>query len=334
MMADMNERVELNYLLDFYGPLLTEHRQEVMRLYCEEDLSQQEIARETGLSRPYISKLLAEARETGIVEIRIHDPLAAESPLEEQLRTCLGLDRAIVLPIEDEDPLLLEKLGKGAAEYVSGILENGDVLGVAWGSTLYALSRQMPPRQDLSGIRVVQLAGGVACMGEGVYASDIPRNIAAALGGECHIIPFPAIMGSREAQQAVLKDSHIRDVLELGRKARVAVFTAGVFSGTNVFVRAGYLKEEEIDDLFRKGAAGDICSHILGADGQVCDPKVEERTLALSLEDIARIPERVCVAAGSKRAGCVMTAIRMGYVTTLVTNGPGAMALLALHQTE
>ena len=28
-MADMDERVTLNYLLDFYGPLLTEHRQEL-----------------------------------------------------------------------------------------------------------------------------------------------------------------------------------------------------------------------------------------------------------------------------------------------------------------
>ena len=38
-MADMEQRVELNYLMDFYGPLLTEHRRELMRLYCEEDLT-------------------------------------------------------------------------------------------------------------------------------------------------------------------------------------------------------------------------------------------------------------------------------------------------------
>ena len=50
-MADMEERVRLNYLLDFYGPLLTEHRQELMRLYCEEDLSQQEIADQLSITR-------------------------------------------------------------------------------------------------------------------------------------------------------------------------------------------------------------------------------------------------------------------------------------------
>ena len=50
-MADMDERVELNYLLDFYGPLLTRHRLEILRLYCEEDLSQQEIADQLNITR-------------------------------------------------------------------------------------------------------------------------------------------------------------------------------------------------------------------------------------------------------------------------------------------
>ena len=42
-MADMDDRVALNYLLDFYGPLLTEHRREILTAYCEEDLSLQEM---------------------------------------------------------------------------------------------------------------------------------------------------------------------------------------------------------------------------------------------------------------------------------------------------
>ena len=33
-MADFEARIELIWLMDFYGPLLTEHRREVMRLYC------------------------------------------------------------------------------------------------------------------------------------------------------------------------------------------------------------------------------------------------------------------------------------------------------------
>lgn len=61
-MADVNERIELNYLLDFYGPLLTEHRQEVLRLYCEEDLSQQEIADQLAITRQGVFDALAKAK--------------------------------------------------------------------------------------------------------------------------------------------------------------------------------------------------------------------------------------------------------------------------------
>lgn len=61
-MADVNERIELNYLLDFYGPLLTEHRREVARLYCEEDLSQQEIADQLSITRQGVFDALAKAR--------------------------------------------------------------------------------------------------------------------------------------------------------------------------------------------------------------------------------------------------------------------------------
>ena len=47
----MEKRIELTLLMDFYGPLLTEHRLAILRLYCEEDMSFQEIADQMGISR-------------------------------------------------------------------------------------------------------------------------------------------------------------------------------------------------------------------------------------------------------------------------------------------
>ena len=62
-MADMEARVALNYLLDFYGPLLTPNRQELMRLYCEEDLSQQEIAEQLNITRQGVSDAIAKSKK-------------------------------------------------------------------------------------------------------------------------------------------------------------------------------------------------------------------------------------------------------------------------------
>jgi len=47
----MEKRIETGWLLDFYGPLLTERQQALLRLHCEEDLSLAEIAEQEGVSR-------------------------------------------------------------------------------------------------------------------------------------------------------------------------------------------------------------------------------------------------------------------------------------------
>ncbi len=60
--ADVEARVKLTTLLDFYGPLLTEHRREVMRLHCEEDLSLAEIAEQLSITRQGVNDAVQKAR--------------------------------------------------------------------------------------------------------------------------------------------------------------------------------------------------------------------------------------------------------------------------------
>ncbi len=47
----MEKRVELSLLMDFYAPLLTEHRRRVLEMYLNEDMGLQEIADSLGISR-------------------------------------------------------------------------------------------------------------------------------------------------------------------------------------------------------------------------------------------------------------------------------------------
>ena len=104
-MAGMDDRVELNYLLDFYGGLLTEHRQELLHLYCEEDLSQQEIADQLDITRQGVSDTLAKAKrqlaeyEAKLGLVRRH--LALTQAAEDGLK---ALDR--VHPSPDDAPAL------------------------------------------------------------------------------------------------------------------------------------------------------------------------------------------------------------------------------------
>ena len=47
----MERRVELGWLSDFYAPLLTPRQREALRLYCEDDMTLQEVADALGITR-------------------------------------------------------------------------------------------------------------------------------------------------------------------------------------------------------------------------------------------------------------------------------------------
>ena len=50
-MNELDRRVELGLLMDFYGPLLSERIAEIMTMYVLEDYGLSEIAQEKGISR-------------------------------------------------------------------------------------------------------------------------------------------------------------------------------------------------------------------------------------------------------------------------------------------
>ena len=78
------------------------------RLYYELGETQNAIADRLGVTRPQVSRLLKRARAEGIVEIRIVDQTAVESPAADALRRSYGLDAVHLAPTvagpEDLDP--------------------------------------------------------------------------------------------------------------------------------------------------------------------------------------------------------------------------------------
>lgn len=61
------------------------------RLYYEQGQSQNQVADTLGVSRSSVSRMLAAARERGIVQIRINDPAGRDLELEGELTARFGL---------------------------------------------------------------------------------------------------------------------------------------------------------------------------------------------------------------------------------------------------
>ena len=77
---------------------------QIARLYYEKGETQQEIATKLNISRPQVSRYLQQAREMGVVQIRIVDPREVCEELGRELKERFGLRDVLVVPLATTEP--------------------------------------------------------------------------------------------------------------------------------------------------------------------------------------------------------------------------------------
>lgn len=291
----------------------------IARMYFEYGYSQSMIADELGLSRPYVSKLIAEAREKGIVSITINDPQQSESRLERELRVRFQLRRVIVVP-SSEDGTALVSIGQAAARYLNSIIKSGDIIGMGWGTTMFSFARHIIRRDDLEDVKVVALSGLRVNLEQNTYGVEIITRSAEALGAVPYIITAPTAFDTAQAHREFELQNRIARVMELAQNANIAVFTLGDFKRTTSLTREGVISEQRTQQLMAGGAVGDVCLHVIDLNGKLCDEALDGRIMALPLENIKRKEYRIGIAVGRNKIEPVYAALRGGIINVLVVD--------------
>jgi len=129
-------------------------------LYYVEGLTQEQTAGVMNISRAKVIRLLAAARDGGIVRIRIEARGSEQIALERRLMAAFGLHEAIVVPTPANEAEIATVVGHAAGTYLSDQVRDGLSLGVGWGATLSMSLKALscPPFERLS---VISLLGGM-----------------------------------------------------------------------------------------------------------------------------------------------------------------------------
>ena len=300
---------------------------EAARLYYEHNLNQAQIATRLDVSRPGVSRLLQEARDTGIVKIQIVDPGARGTRLESALREKYGLKHAIVVPSDKQDTVLKSRMGSALITLLDQLLTENTTLGVSWGSTLQAATEHLKPRR-VKNMTVVQLNGGVSKAELDTHATEIAGRMGENYQAIPYLLPLPAIVDTAELKKAIISDRNIAKTLKLAREADIAVFTVGAFGSKSVLVQADYFEEAEVQALIQAGAVADICSRLIKADGSICSPELDDRTIGIELAELKARPFSIAVAGGLNKAQAIRAGLAGGYFISLITDEDVARQLL------
>ncbi|MFD2442972.1 sugar-binding transcriptional regulator [Bacillus sp. CGMCC 1.16607] len=300
---------------------------EAAKLFYLLDYNQSEIAKLLGVSRPTVSRLLQQAKSEGIVQIKIKDPAEDVKKLALQLEETFQLKEALVASIPQyEDQIIKNYLGEKAASYINNIVQDEDIIGVTWGTTLYHVAIELK-QKFVRDVKVVQLKGGVSHAETNTYASEILYLFGKALNTTPHHLPLPAIVDQIVVKKAMEADRHIRKILDLGKQANIALFTIGPVKKESLLFQLGYFTDEDIKSLF-SCAVGDICSRFFDKDGNVCNPHLNDRTLGIDLEELKKKDQSILIAGGAHKIEGIYGALKGGYANVLVTDQFTARFLL------
>ncbi len=302
---------------------------QVAKLYYDLDRTQSDIATELGLTRWQVGRLLTEAKEAGIVRIEITPRAGRRTSLEVELQRQFGVREAIVVPIGDiEDPsLIIDSVAQAAATHLASLNPKPAVMGVSWGRTMAAVARALP-KEWCPGLHVVLVNGSTALTTTTSRNSAVAEEFAQSAGGRATLLPVPAIMGSRSTRDALEQDPIIARVLTLADEAPVICFGLGGLTHQSVLLGSGYLDEEDIARLRKLNSVGDIMGRFVDRDGQIADRHLDDRTIGLRLDALARKERVIGVAAGEDKHLIAAACLRAGYVTDLVTDEGTAQRIL------
>jgi deoxyribonucleoside regulator len=305
------------------------------RMYYVEGQTMETIPGRFRVSRSTVSRMLRDARDSGLVEISLRPPEAQRvEDLARRIARQYGVQvRVVPAAPGDDERERLHTVAAAGGELLDEMLEPGTTLGIAWGTTMAALLGTVRSR-PVPGLRIVQLNGAINVEGSGLtYIANVLARAATRWDATVHQFPVPAFFDYPATREAMWRERSVQRVLSIQREATVAVFSVGAFDAevpSHVYTH-NYLTRDDLRSLRADGAVGDVCTVFLREDGTFRDIAMNQRGSGTAPDRLLRIPHRLLVASGSRKALPLRAALRAGVATDVVVDEVTAASLLALR---
>lgn len=282
-----------------------------------------EIAESVGLSPSTLSRLLRRAKEEGIIEFRITEPYLGCCQMEELLQEKFGLKCAIVVPVPEQyrgDNEQIKKLvALEGARYIQRIINDGDVIGLNWGGTMYHLIQYLNPCRKVPA-SIITMHGSIEHSLKKFQAKSLVRRAAMSFGGSTMVTTAPGLSPTPEVHKMVTEDPRYQKLMEMYSKINISVSGVGsIYPEMNTpLLTSDYLNKEEIQEIQSKGATCDFLLRFFNQEGEECETSLKDRTVSISVESYKKIPTKVVVASGESKANAVMALLNGKLVDVLI----------------
>ena len=218
------------------------------------------------------------------------------------------------------------RVARGAAEWLPGLLQPGDRLGVAWGRTVFEVAEALEQAQTTD-VTVSQLVGSMATP-YGFTAEICSAHMAQRLGARCINLHAPAVLSDPELAARLRAEPIIRDQIDALSHCNKAIFAAGSCTHDSHVVGSGVASHSDLDWYVQQGAVGVLCGRFIDASGRSIPGALDDRMIGVELDKLLGLDMGLLVSVGTDKVRPMLAAIAGGYVTHVVTSNATALELL------
>ncbi len=298
-----------------------------VHLFYREKMNIQTVAQKLGISRFRVSRYLKEAEDSGIVRIEINDDKILYESLACELEEKYKVRKVIIVPVTasmDED-LVRRMVGQKCVELLSSAGEDISI-GITWGRTIADMVESIT-ENSLRVRRIVEMTGGL-----GMIHADVPTSTLAAMFAKklltyCYQMSSPIIVSSVEIGRSLKLDKSIRTTLDMSKESDIAICGIATLEKSSMLYRAGLIDENDLAALKKAGAVGSTLGRFFDRNGEEIESEFKDRAISIGFDDFKKIPERIFLAGGWRKAECIRGLLRGGMVSTIIMDNITASEL-------
>lgn len=248
--------------------------------------------------------------------------LSGLSSLEKELAEMLGLSEVIVVPGDsDDDPGVLQELGRAGAELLIQHLQPNNIIAVGGGSTLAQVAKGI--HKNVSGIMVVPARGGLGETVE-VQANTVASVLAQGLQGQYRMLHMPDGLTEKAIHLILESNPDTQEIVQLIQKADILV--QGIGRSEDMANRRR-TTPKLLKQIQSSGAIGEAMGYYFDKNGEVVH---DTGSLGMKLKDLTDVRFVLAVSGGSCKGAAILSVLRAGGQNALVTDEGAARRILDL----
>lgn len=299
----------------------------VLKMYYEEELSQMEIAKKIGVSRPMVSKMLAEGKSLNLVTITINEVKNMQQILSHRIEKEFNIKEAIVVKTERLDSARLQE---EIAIECYNICQRGRIdyhrVGIGCGSMVGQLSEIA--KQKKESIKkydgeIFPLIGGFKASYRSYHTNELVRVFSECTCLKPAYMYLPALVDSAEEKELYKKTELYGDIKGHWDQMNVAIMNI-----SNLYSTPDLATSIRFGNRLRQHhAVGRYLAYYYDIEGNFIDPE-RDNVMQVDIASIKNSKYVIGMCSDKVDTHSALGALRTGVLTHVVMTDVLAQCIL------